>query len=457
VVSDQPGRPTRSSTPDDAPLPPAGTSRARAKVTVTFHLPFDCGIELWRESPSLLAAELPMRADDAPELVLQQYAPELRENLRRRFPHEVWGTTVPTPAAATQLERELAADGVHWEFASARVSIWDGGAGLLVLTYAVSATDMWSWTALDAVIDRAAKRIRDSPVWAAAVAETAAEARAAAKSVVDRPSQFGHLDMEPPTFSWCHRTVVVALEVWDEVSARKIAETFVWGGTVCQLGQDTPQSVLHLALTACYVGTVDDIGLGASGGAGAAALERLISVHTAVWRSLQTYESRLVEIAVEWRSHREEPAARQMARLDQLLGVYEAMQGGTASLRGLEVHLSSLDQSLWQALSRQWGLEQRLDSIDALLRTVRDLYSTAAAHAGARRAERFTNFAWLFTLLGAVSTCLAIVGFISPRQNTVWRATSVGATVCAVTFVWLAFWTWQRGSIGNPYRHHRDR
>ena len=34
--------------------------------------------------------------------------------------------------------------------------------------------------------------------------------------------------------------------------------------------------------------------------------------------------------------------SRKLERMDELLGLYEAMQGGTASLRGVEVHLSSI-------------------------------------------------------------------------------------------------------------------
>lgn len=423
---------------------------SQAHTRVTFHLPFDFGVELWREKPSTLAAQFSPPTDPEGEIGLQQYSERIRDELLWRLPHKIWEQVVESPVEIRAFRDQLNGDGVAWSLNDARVSLWNGGAGLLIVSYAMDVPSSRSWVQLSKLIDDTHTKIRESSLWREAMALTAEQAHrdllGDARTLESKPDPI----WRPPTFSWCHATAFVELERWDEVSAQAIAETLVWDGVPCERGAEAQYGVVRVALSACHVTYVGgDPSSVAEAAEVQRAIARMVSVHTAAWQTLQSCELVLLEMTAEWRTHRHERMSALDSRNANLLGLYEAMQACTGSLRNVDVHLSALDGAIWRTLSEKWGLERRLDTIDDRLRILRDLYSTAATAASARRTRRFASFAWLFTLLGAVSTGLALVRFIAPDQSPESRVISLAVAIGAIVLVSLGFWIWQRGETGD--------
>ena len=341
----------------------------------------------------------------------------------------------------------------------ARTSIWSGGAGLLTIEYALDIPRGLNWAQVSQFIDVAHSEIKSIPIWS----ETAGAAIIRAhEALVDSGYHFsaGVRVGANPVLTWCHATTSITVSNCTAKSARAIANTIVWDGADCDLGNEAPNTVIMVALSACSVTytkrSMSEVT--AESVRARHALVRMIGVMTSVWRTLQSCDEFVLEMISGWRTVRHLRLAKVEDRLDDLLGIYESMQGITGSLESVHVHLSSLDGPLWRTLSAKWDLKQLMDSLNVHLNLMRDLYSSAATAVNARRTRWFGNFVFLFTLLSAVSTAIAVTQFLEPNQSDVRRVvTTLVSCVSAVTS-WLVFWAWQRGRImgaQNRTKHRR--
>jgi hypothetical protein len=148
-------------------------SPAGAECIVAFHLPFDSGLELWREAdipPIVGRADREFRssktgvaviglhqlmADDA-DLFLQQYSAEEGARLLRRLPHRIWEESLMGAARENpQIARPFSLQEIAWNLMDARTSIWSGGAGLLTIEYALDIPRRFNWTEVSQFIDSA--------------------------------------------------------------------------------------------------------------------------------------------------------------------------------------------------------------------------------------------------------------------------------------------------------------
>lgn len=440
-------------------------SPAEAVCIVAFHLPFDSGLELWREtdmppigcwanqqsqaSETEAATGLYQLAADDVDLFLQQYSTEEGVRLLRRLPHRIWEeSSVGTALEDPQTAHPFSAQGIGWSLMDARASIWSGGAGLLTVEYALNIPLHSNWGQVSQFIDDAHSEIKGISVWS----EVAGDAiRRAHKSLTDSGYRFSiqaRIGVNP-ILTWCHATTSIAVGHCTSRNARTIANTIVWNGMECDMGNEAPNTVIEVALSACsvtytkrLVSEVTDEAVKIRH-----ALVRVVGVMTSMWRTLQSCDELVLEMIGGWRTGRRLRLAQIEQRLDVLVSIYESMQRIIGALESVHVHLSSLDGPLWHTLSEKWDLKQLMASLDAHLKLLRDLYSNAATATNARRTRWFGNFAFLFTLLSAVSTGLAVTRFLVPNQSNVSRV--VTTVVCCVFVIisWLVFWAWQRGRL----------
>jgi hypothetical protein len=441
-------------------------SPAEALCIVAFHLPFDSGLELWREAdmPPILCrarqefqpsktepatVSLYQLAADDVDLSLQQYSAEEGLRLLRRLPHRIWGeSSMDAALGSPQTAHPFSLQSIAWSLMDARASLWSGGAGLLTVEYALDIPRRLTWAQVSQLIDCAHSEIKSVPVWS----EVAGGAiRRAHQALTDSGYRFstGAGLRANPALTWCHATTSIAVGNCTAKNARTIASTIVWDGVECDLGNEAPNTIIVLALSACSVTyakrSMSEVA--AEAVKVRHTLVRAVGVMTSVWRTLQSCDEFVLEMIGGWRTGRRLSLAKVEDRLDVLLGIYESMQGITGSLESVHVHLSSVDGPLWRTLSDKWGLKQLMGSLNAHLNLLRDLYSSAATAVNTRRTRWFGNFALLFTLLSAVSTALAVTQFLTPNQSDVRRVvTTLVSCVSAVT-VWLVFWAWQRGRL----------
>jgi hypothetical protein len=445
---------------ENAPTP------AQAMCVVAFHLPFDSGLELWRmtalpvirhrvdgppsshpeqqEMPENPASDAGSSAD----LILQHYSAKVQASLLRRLPHKIWEATAASLASTDdETQNPFKEKELTGRLIDARVTIWNGGAGLLTVEYELNIPSSCSWVRVSELIDLAHDEMRSSPAWNHIVAEAAKYARQDLAAADPRLFTQVTAAEEVPSSSWCYATTTVAVGRCDALAAQAIAETLVWDGVACDLGTEAPHTVVRVALSASQVTFTEGAASVVAEEAQKvrSALVRMVGVHTSTWRTLQSCEFLLLELIAEWRTGRAERLAALESRIDDLLSLYESMQGLTGTLRHVDVHLSSLDGPLWRTLYDKWGLDEQLNSLDDRLKLLQDLYTNAANAASARRTRWFGNFAFLFTLLSAVSTGLTIVRFIAPDQGYRSRVVTAVISLIAVTSLWLAFWLWQRG------------
>jgi len=441
-------------------------SPAEAVCIVAFHLPFDSGLELWREADlpliecsadqefqvsdiKIATAGLYQLASDDVDLILQQYSAKEGARLLSRLPHRIWEESLmDATRGKPQTTRPFSAQGIAWSLMDARASIWSGGAGLLTVEYALDIPRHLTWAQVSQFIDCAQSEMKDISAWSEGAGGAIRRAR---KVLIDSGYRFPMeaRDDVNPTLTWCHATISVAVGNCTSRNARTIANTIVWNGVKCDLGNEAPNTVIEVALSACSVtytkSSVSEITEEAV--KVRHALVRMVGVITSVWRTLQSCDDIVLEMIGGWQTGRRMRLAQIEDRLDALLGIYQSMQGITGALESVHIHLSSLDGPLWHTLTEKWGLKQLMDSLDTHLKLLQDLYSNAATAANARRTRWFGNFAFLFTLLSAVSTGLALTQFLAPHQSGVSRV--VTTLVCCVFVItsWLVFWTWQRGRL----------
>jgi hypothetical protein len=451
-------------------------SPAGAVCIVAFHLPFDSGLELWREAdmppiacrtdeefqPSKTGTAIGLyqvAADDV-DLFLQQYSAEEGARLLRRLPHRIWEeSSIGEIRENPQMARPFSHQGIAWSLVDARASIWNGGAGLLTVEYAIDIPQRFNWAQVSQFIDSAHSEIKNIPAWSEAAGAAILRAR---KTLMDSGYHFssGARAGATPVLTWCHATTSIVVGNCSARNARMIADAIVWDGAECDLGNEAPNTVITVALSACSVTytkrSVSEVA--AEAVRARHALVRVVGVMTSVWRTLQSCDEFVLEMIGGWRTGRRLRLAKVEDRLDALLGIYESMQGITGSLESVHVHLSSLDGPLWRTLSEKWDLKQLMDSLNAHLNLVRDLYSSAATAVNARRTRWFGNFAFLFTLLSAVSTALAVTQFLEPNQSDVRRVVTTLVSCVSAVISWLVFWAWQRGRLrGAPDRSKRRR
>jgi hypothetical protein len=451
-------------------------SPAEAACIVAFHLPFDSGLELWREAdmppivcrtdqefqPSKTGAAAirlyHLTADDV-DLFLQQYSAEEGARLLRRLPHRIWEeSSMEAIRENPQMARPFSLQEIAWNLKDARTSIWSGGAGLLTIEYALDIPRWFNWAQVSQFIDSAHSEIKSISAWS----ETAGAAILRAhKAIMDSGYHFsaGVRVAVKPALTWCHATTSITVSNCTAKNARTIANAIVWDGADCDLGNEAPNTVITVALSACSVTyakrSMSEVTTEAM--RARHALVRMVGVMTSTWQTLQSCDEFVLEMIGGWRTGRHLRLAKVEDRLDDLLGIYESMQGITGSLESVHVHLSSLDGPLWRTLSAKWDLKQLMDSLNAHLSLVRDLYSSAATAVNARRTRWFGNFAFLFTLLSAVSTVIAVTQFLAPNQSDVRRVvTTLVACVSAVTS-WLVFWAWQRGRLMGAHERSKHR
>jgi hypothetical protein len=391
-------------------------SPADAACIVAFHLPFDSGFELWREidMPSIgcwtdqefqasraknATAGLYQVATDDVDIFLQEYSAEEGARLLRRLPHRIWEESLmSTTRGDPQTAHPFSAQGMAWSLMDARVSIWSGGAGLLTIEYALDIPRHFTWAQVSEFIDQAHSEMKAVSTWSELAGGTI---RRAHKALMDSGYRFS-TDARTgtaPTLSWCHATASIAVGNCTFRNARTIANTIVWDGMECALGNEASNTVIEVALSACNVtytkSSVSEVTEEAV--KVRHALVRMVGVMSSVWRTLQSCDELVVEMIGGWRTGRRLRLAQIEDRLDVLLGIYQSVQRTTSALESVHVHLSSLDGPLWQTLSEKWDLKQLMDSLDAHLKLLRDLYSSAATAANARRTRWFGNFAFLFT------------------------------------------------------------
>ena len=448
-------------------MPFAGTpSPAEAACIVAFHLPFDSGLELWREADmppiscrtdhefqasktgTAAIGLYQLRADNV-DLFLQQYSAEEGARLLRRLPHRIWEeSSIGAIRENSQISRPFSLQEISWSLLDARTSIWSGGAGLLTIEYALDIPRPFNWAQVSQFIDSAHSEIKSIPAWSETAGAAILRAR---KTLMDSGYHFsaGVQVGTNPALTWCHATTSITVSNCTAKNARTIANAVVWDGADCDLGNEAPNTIITVALSACSVTytnrSMSDVT--AESVRARHALVRMVGVMTSTWRTLQSCDEFVLEMIGGWRTGRHLRLAKVEDLLDDLLGIYESMQGITGSLESVHVHLSSLDGPLWHTLSAKWDLKQLMDSLNTHLNLVRDLYSSAATAVNARRTRWFGNFAFLFTLLSAVSTAIAVTQFLEPTQSDVRRVvTTLVSCVSAVTS-WLVFWAWQRGRL----------
>ena len=452
-------------------------SPAEAVCIVAFHLPFDSGLELWREADmppiayrddgELRASKTAtastglyrLAADDA-DLLLQQYSAEEGVRLLRRLPHRIWeessmGVAIENPQTA----HPFSSQNIGWSLMDARASIWNGGAGLLTVEYTLDIPRHFTWTQVSQFIDLAHSEMKDIAVWSEAAGGAV---RRAYRALPDSGFRFtaGSRVGVNPALTWCHASTSIAVGNCTTRNARTIASAIVWDGVECDLGNEAPNTAIAVALSACSVTYTKRSMSEVTAEAVKVryALVRMVGVMTSVWRTLQSCDELVLEMIGGWRTGRHLRLAKVEDRLDSLLGIYESMQGITGSLESVQVHLSSLDGPLWRTLSEKWDLKQLMGSLNAHLELLRDLYSSAATAANARRTRWFGNFAFLFTLLSAVSTGLAVTQFLAPKESDASRVVMTLVYSASAVISWLLFWAWQRGRLtGTRYRSKRKR
>jgi hypothetical protein len=333
----------------------------------------------------------------------------------------------------------------------ARASIWSGGAGLLTVEYTLDIPEQFTWSRVSELIDIAHSEMKSISAWSEVAGNAVRRVHEALMNSGYRLST-GVRARVNPALTWCYATTSIAVGNCTVGDARTIANTIVWNGAECDLGNEAPNTVIEIALSACKVtyakASVSE--MTAEAVKTRHALVRMVGVITSVWRTLQSCDDLVLEMIGGWRTGRRLSLAQVEDRLDALLSIYESMQGITSPLESVQVHLSSLDGPLWHTLNEKWDLKPLIDSLEAHLKLLRDLYSSAATAANARRTRWFGNFVFLFTLLSAVSTALAVIQFLAPGQSGTARVVTTVVCCAAAVTSWLVFWAWQRGRLMGP-------
>lgn len=375
-----------------------------AEVRVILHLPVfgESSVDVDRE---------PQAGDD---LKLQGYSSELREELRRSFPHRVI-VTQPGEAPATIEQQPVMRGDVRLIPAGAQADAWSVGATLVTSVYRVQAPDR-SWAELGRAVEHARAELR-AGVDAGLAGRAAADGRA-------------------PQSLWMHALLIVEMPADTEAAELDaIASALTLGGPAFAPGPAGDPTVLRLGLDACVAGT-DGLAEVAD------AATRVIAAHSAVWAAAIDLDRRLRRELTTTRAVYDASLPQLEAQAADLLRFYERVRAFRAGLDNVAVHLALVDGRAWRAVADTWGLESQLLALSDKLEALHHIYGELTSALAGRRARRLNDFVIVFTFATVVTAGMAAVSFVQrPLQSP--KATAA-LVVVALALVAAALWWWLR-------------
>jgi hypothetical protein len=380
----------------------------------------------WRQ-PGVADFGTGYQAAEADDLVLQKYVGAYGTELKGLVPRRILSSEVD----AHRIEVAAGEDSAGWEPIQASIDVWNLGVGMVTVVYRVRAVTS-DWKALLGELDRKREAIREG---ASTVAIETGEAIG------------NQLNLSSSAFDPLWMYVVLLIKAPDgatEADLDPLASALSYEGLQAKLVPARSGAVVRVYFNACaaFVQAESEVGVAAA---------RVTGALNAIWAAAVDFDRRLL-------NHLPTQASQQPATLKQLenksnelLDLYQRVQGFRTLVGTLPVHLGMLDTPLWDVVAEKWRLESLLNGLGARFDALDHVNTHRVQAVSDRSARRLNIIVLVFTVASLVTFGTAVIAFTQTALTSPQSASLewLGVLVVFTGVVGLLAWRGVRGLLNS--------